>query len=96
MSKLTIGKVLKTFRQGEDLTINQLSEKIGVSAAYISKLEHDKSSPTYSMLEKYANYFNVKVSDLAFWAEEGDDVQMKIKQFLSSMLRKEYCVYLIL
>lgn len=88
MSKLTIGKVLKTFRRGEELTIKQLSERLGVSAAYISKLEHDQSSPTYSMLEKYANYFNVKVSDLTFWAEQSDDTQNKIKQLMFGMLKK--------
>ena len=89
MANLTIGKVLKSFRLGEDLTIKELSQKLGVSAAYISKLESDGSSPTYNMLEKYASYFNVKVSDITFWAEQTDDAQNRIKNIMFGFLKKK-------
>jgi transcriptional regulator with XRE-family HTH domain len=87
--EITIGKVLRTFRLSEDLTIKELSEKLGVSTAYISKLESNKSSPTYQMLQKYADYFKVKVSEIVYWTESSDDGERNIKRFTFSFLEKK-------
>ena len=54
------GKKLRQLRQAKSVTLKEMSEKLGVSSAYLSALEHGKrGKPTWAMVQRIIAYFNV-------------------------------------
>lgn len=51
----TLGYKIKSYRKSNDLTLNELGEKVGVTHAYLSRIENNKVIPTDELLEKIAN-----------------------------------------
>jgi predicted transcriptional regulator len=49
-----IGNKIKVLRSNLGLTLKQVAEKAGCSAAYISQIEHDKVSPSIAPLTRIA------------------------------------------
>ncbi|WP_082038843.1 helix-turn-helix domain-containing protein [Vibrio rotiferianus] len=60
-ASIVVGKKIKEIRKKKSLTIEDLSEKSGVSVGHISRLENGKKSPTISTLEKLATALDVPV-----------------------------------
>jgi len=58
---LQIGSVLKKLRLEKGLTLQQLADMTSVTAAYISKLENEKVSPSIQTLQKIANSLEVSI-----------------------------------
>lgn len=69
------GKELRKIRIDRDWTLNQLSEKIGVSASYISAVErgHKKSYSLVMKLNdaKLINEDEIKTLTIASWQTDG-------------------------
>lgn len=62
-----MGNKLKQRRKELDLTIYELAEKTGLSAAYISNLENEqKTNPSKEVMEKIARNLKKTVSELFF------------------------------
>jgi len=60
-----IGKVIKSFRTVNILTLDKLSKSSGVSKIYITELERGiKKQPSTEILNKFANTFNVSLDFL--------------------------------
>lgn len=54
------GERLRILRDQRGVTQKQMAEAIGVSAAYLSALEHGRRGvPNWAMLQKIIGYFNV-------------------------------------
>ena len=54
------GRRMREMRSQRGVTLTQMAEQIGVSAAYLSALEHGKrGQPTWMMLQRIMAYFNV-------------------------------------
>ena len=54
------GEAVRGLRQRKGVTQKQMAQAIGVSAAYLSALEHGKrGQPTWMMLQRIIAYFNV-------------------------------------
>ncbi|AVM24924.1 helix-turn-helix domain-containing protein [Bacillus pumilus] len=63
-----IGQNLADLRKSSHLTLAQISEEIGVTHSYLSKLEAGKiKKPSFENLNAIADYFNV---DLSYFATE--------------------------
>ncbi|MBO4318314.1 MAG: helix-turn-helix transcriptional regulator [Mailhella sp.] len=56
--------VLRQLRHGNDLTQEQLSEKLGVAAPYVSMLESGRKYPNLEMFFKIAQAFGIKPSQM--------------------------------
>jgi transcriptional regulator with XRE-family HTH domain len=57
--------MLKQRREEKHLTQAALADKVGVSQAYIAKLESgDKKNPTLDLLKKIAKHLGVPVTEL--------------------------------
>lgn len=71
MSELRVlfGKKLRTLRRANDMTQENLAEKIGVSVEFISNVERGINAPSFETLEKMANVFKVKYKDLFDFTE---------------------------
>ena len=59
----TLGQLLSAWRKRKELTLQQLAEGIGVTASYISQIEHGKVSPSLATLKKLANALDRKTVD---------------------------------
>ena len=57
-----LGKQLRLIRKEQDLTQEQLAEKIGVHLTYVGKIEGGKSNPSTIMLFKLSRALRVKLS----------------------------------
>jgi transcriptional regulator with XRE-family HTH domain len=55
---------IRWYRRNNNLTQEQLSEKLGVNLTYVSSVERYKRGVSLSMLYKLSRVFQVKVKDL--------------------------------
>jgi transcriptional regulator with XRE-family HTH domain len=62
--KELIGKRIKEARQAKGLSQESLSERIGMSAKYLSSVERGKENPTLDTLIKLADALEVETSEL--------------------------------
>ena len=59
-----IGKNIKKFRELNNLTQDELGEKMGVSGKTVSSWELNRTEPKMGMIEKLSNYFGCDTSEL--------------------------------
>ncbi|MBN2643861.1 MAG: helix-turn-helix domain-containing protein [Desulfuromonadaceae bacterium] len=74
MVKELIGKKLKTMRLKNDMTIEGLAHKSGVSSNMISRIERGLTTPSVEILMKLANAFGMSISYFVEAAEKGSTV----------------------
>ncbi len=69
-----------------ELTQKELAEKLRISTSYLSEIESGKKTPTLSVLNYYAQVFDVPVSSILFLAENLDSgvTTEKMQPFVSS------------
>ncbi|MEO0417984.1 MAG: helix-turn-helix transcriptional regulator [Pseudomonadota bacterium] len=63
------GQALKLLRRYQGLNQSTLAAKLGVSRSYVSELESGNRTPSFDLLNRYADVFEVPVSSLVFFAE---------------------------
>lgn len=61
---MNIGSNIKFFREMNNMTRQELSEKINVTTVTISRYENDKREPGIEALLKIANAFNITLDEL--------------------------------
>lgn len=81
--KTMFGQALKLLRRYQGTNQSDLAKKLGVSRSYVSELESGNRTPSFDLLSRYADVFNVPVSSLVFFAEALED-----KENLSGRLEK--------
>ena len=64
---------LKVYRAMQDLTQEQLADKIGVSRQTVIAIESDKYLPSLGLAFKIARLFKVKVEDIFIREGKEDD-----------------------
>ncbi|WP_176636888.1 helix-turn-helix domain-containing protein [Desulfolutivibrio sulfoxidireducens] len=57
---------MRHLRQSRDLTQAVLSERIGISLDYLSKIERGLASPSFFVIEKLSRHFSVSPASLFF------------------------------
>lgn len=73
MNQKDIGQFIATKRREQNLTQEQLAEKIGVSNKTVSKWETGKTMPDYSVVELLCEVLNISVSELIAGKEKETD-----------------------
>jgi transcriptional regulator with XRE-family HTH domain len=54
------GKRMRELRAERHVTLRQMADAVGVSAAYLSALEHGKRGrPGWSLIQRIITYFNI-------------------------------------
>lgn len=74
------GKVLKNYREKSGLTQEQLSEELGISPKYISRIENGNSGIKTQTLIKYIN--TLKIFPNSFFKDFVFDEEMKSRIIL--------------
>lgn len=72
---------LKELRKEKKLTLNQLSEKVGIPRATLSRYENGKSEPKQEIWEHIADFFEVSVAYLMGISDSATD----LPEFLRSI-----------
>jgi len=78
-----IGDVLKRLRGIYGYKAAELSSMLGISASYLSELEHNKKQPSYELLNKYAHIFGIKLSSLILLSESYEEAMRRGKGIAS-------------
>lgn len=65
-----VGEHVRALREANGLTLQELAEKTGFSAALLTQIENRMSSPPLGMLVRFANVFETSVSTLIGGKEE--------------------------
>ena len=79
----TIGSKLREMRQVKGYTLQQVADRAGCTAAYVSQIENDKTSPSIASLKKIAEVVDARIVD--FFLDdslEEDQVVMEPDQWL--------------
>ena len=63
-SLIKIGKNIQKIRKSNGYTQEKLAEEIEVSVRYISDIEQDKSKPSYEVLIKICNVFQISLDQV--------------------------------
>lgn len=61
---IKIGKNIQRVRKSNGYTQEKLAEEVEVSARYISDVEQDRAKPSYEVLIKICNTFNIGLDDI--------------------------------
>ena len=73
MNQTAIGSYIVRKRKEQNLTQEQLAEKIGVSNKTISKWENGKCMPDYSIIEQLCKELSVTLSELMDGEDAAED-----------------------
>lgn len=63
-STIKIGKKIQAIRKSNGYTQERLAEETEVSARYISDVEQDRAKPSYEVLVKICNIFDVGLDQI--------------------------------
>lgn len=63
---MKIGEVIVNLRKDSRLKQKELATAIGISATYLSQIEHNLEKPSIIVLSKIADYFNLPLSAIIF------------------------------
>lgn len=74
-----IGEVLKRLRKIYGYKAVDVSEKLGISASYLSEIENGKKQPSLEHLKKYADLFGIKLSSLILLSETYEEAETEGK-----------------
>ena len=77
MEQLKTGKLIAKKRKEQNLTQEQLAERLGVSNKTISKWETGKCMPDYAVVKSLCEELKVSVSELMD-GEEADDKSIRV------------------
>lgn len=61
---MSIGKNIRALREARNITQKELADAIGVTDKAVSTWEKDIKTPRMGSIQKIADYFNVKKSDI--------------------------------
>ena len=61
---MQIGKKLKELRLAENLTQQQLADKLKISRANYTRYENDNVRPDYETLIKIADYYDISLDEI--------------------------------
>lgn len=91
----TFGKILRDYRLKNKLTQEQLSEKVGISLKYISRIENGSSGVKTQTLINYMNILGITPNILykEFMTDKKIQAQMELSE-KSSTLSEEKLLFL--
>ncbi len=60
----TFGMHLRSLRKESEMTLKEVSEKVGIDASLLAKIERSKRQPTKLFIKKVATFFDVSEKEL--------------------------------
>ncbi len=73
---MSLGSKMRGFRQDKGMTLQQVADDADCTAAYISQIENDKTSPSIAVLKRISQVLGVRIVD--FFTEEVTDGEVVV------------------
>ncbi len=89
MDQIATGKFITKKRKEQNLTQEQLAERLGVSNKTISKWETGKCMPDYSIIESLCHELNITLAELLDGAEDEKSIHTYDNQQILKMLEEK-------
>ena len=86
-------RILRDLRKRERMSIEELSQKSGISPSVISKLERNRNIPEMDTLYRIARVFSLTLADLISLAENRSSHSVEEEQYPSGGFRFRRVVY---
>ena len=75
--------VIKNLRQHKNMTLEELSNKTGLSTSYLSKIENNKpTNCKLKTLEKISNALETNINDLFYSKLDIEDLKIKMNKII--------------
>lgn len=68
-----IGDVLKKTRLIYGYKASEMSDMLQISKSYLSEIENNKKQPSYELLKKYSEVYDIKLSSLILLSESYEE-----------------------
>jgi len=85
-----LNKALRLIRVFHEMKQKELADQLGISRSHLSEIEAGKKKPSYDLLERYSEIFNVPISNLHFFSEYLDNDKSvetgKLRGFIASKI----------
>ena len=75
---MRIGAKLRELREAKNLSQGDIEERTGLHRAYVSRVEHDHTTPTVGTLEKFAHALEVPM--YRFFTDDVSVTVLKLRQ----------------
>lgn len=83
-----IGNVIHSLRMIQDMTVKELSEKMGVTSSYICDVEANRKCPSLDKLEEFSSALGVNFQTLMYFYEAGKKCRYNHKRLLLGILQE--------
>jgi len=74
---MKIGDAIVNLRKQKGVKQKDLAECVGVTATYLSQVEHGQQKPSMDLIAKIASYFELPVTSLIYLALDLDSLENK-------------------
>ncbi|CCW08689.1 helix-turn-helix domain-containing protein [Bacillus sp. GeD10] len=85
MNKKNIGMHIKELRQKKQLTLSKLSEISSISQPYLSQIEKGQRNPSFDIIRKLSEAFEVDFTELAWRAGLYTDAEMQDRRVMEAL-----------
>lgn len=81
----TLGNIIKLARENQDITVETLSDKVGITERYLYRIENEGKKPSFDVLYKLIRELSIS-SDSIFYPEKtyiNSDIENLIRMLYS-------------
>ena len=86
---MSIGTRIKTLRREKNISLRNFASSVGISVAYLTKIEKEESSPTIDVAERIAEVFGMPLHELTLTETTVESVAPPRPESLEGFI-KEY------
>jgi transcriptional regulator with XRE-family HTH domain len=72
-----LGSILKTARKNNNLTREQLAEKLGITSRYLMSVENENKKPSYSLLFRLIRELGISADAIFFPENEHTNAEIE-------------------
>lgn len=82
---MKIGIIIQSLRDDRGITLEKMALDLDVAISTLSRIENDKRTPSFDLLERISRYLGIPISEI-FRAAEGHPISMEKRAKLSPVL----------
>lgn len=80
---MNLGQIIKTNREQQNLSMNELARRAGVAQSGLSEIEAGKRQPTFDILERIVSAFNMTLVE--FFSNDEPELPSYIRELINSL-----------
>lgn len=80
---MNIGQLIKSNREQQNLSMNELARRAGVAQSGLSEIEAGKRQPTFDILERIVSAFNMTLVE--FFSNDEPELPSYIRELINSL-----------